>query len=308
MRSYLRFASVIGAVTLGAIAAAPAMAAAPISQAGANAVTVVRRRQRAGHRQRHRHQRRHEETKTGETAPAVPVPRAAGFFTGGVLAQEATATAAGGTGPPPPVPGSPATADRSLNIGESQLPRPPATRSPARFGPRLQRVALIDTDSPRARRVTGPLAPVTGVLDQVTDGRRRGARGHRRPVRRHGPGLQPRSVVGRTCTAGPGTASGIGHHRRRRHPVSGGGQDITLLDLPVNPPPNTHLVTEPEQGRSPRSSPALRTNLNTRSTASAAARCALLRPTRPEPGRRHRRRPRSRASSLRSSRTSSTSP
>ena len=39
MRSYLRFAAVVGAVTLGAIAAAPALAATD-NQAGANAVFV----------------------------------------------------------------------------------------------------------------------------------------------------------------------------------------------------------------------------------------------------------------------------
>ena len=46
------------------------------------------------------------------------------------------------------------------------------------------------------------------------------------------------------CTAGPGTAQGSANIVDGAIRVSGGGQDITLLDLPVNPPPNTHLVTD----------------------------------------------------------------
>ena len=41
MRPTVRFVSVIGAATMSVIAVAPAMAAAPVSQAGANAVTLT---------------------------------------------------------------------------------------------------------------------------------------------------------------------------------------------------------------------------------------------------------------------------
>ena len=50
-------------------------------------------------------------------------------------------------------------------------------------------------------------------------------------------------VLSAHCTAGPGTASGSAHIVDGAIRVSGGGQDITLLDLPVDPPPNTHLAT-----------------------------------------------------------------
>ena len=83
MRSYLRFASVVGAVTLSAIAAAPAMAAAPLSQAGANAVTVAVAGNAQGTGDVTATNDGTSETKTGETAPQVPAP-GGGFFTGGV--------------------------------------------------------------------------------------------------------------------------------------------------------------------------------------------------------------------------------
>ncbi len=90
MRSYLRFASVIGAVTLGAIAAAPALAATD-NQAGANAVFISIAGNGQGTGNVTASYSNGKETTAGNSQPAFPDPTGQKFITGGVLAQEATA-------------------------------------------------------------------------------------------------------------------------------------------------------------------------------------------------------------------------
>jgi hypothetical protein len=90
MRSLLRFASVVGAVTLGGIAAAPALAATD-NQAGANAVFVSIAGNGQGTGTVTASYSNGQETTTGDSKPAFPDPTGQKFITGGVLAQEATA-------------------------------------------------------------------------------------------------------------------------------------------------------------------------------------------------------------------------
>jgi hypothetical protein len=91
MRLYLRFAAVVGVVTMGAIAAAPAMAAAPISQAGANAVTVAIAGNKQGTGNTTATNDGSGEQKTGDATPPISILQGQSLFQGGVLAQEATA-------------------------------------------------------------------------------------------------------------------------------------------------------------------------------------------------------------------------
>src|ERR1700712_2243858 len=90
MRSYLRFAAVVGAVTLGGIAAAPAVAATD-NQSGANAVFVSIAGNGQGTGNVTATYSNGKEPTTGNSKPAFPDPTGQKFITGGVLAQEATA-------------------------------------------------------------------------------------------------------------------------------------------------------------------------------------------------------------------------
>ena len=163
MRRRLRFASVIGAVTLGAVAVAPAMAAAPISQAGANAITVALAGNEQGTGNVTATNDGASEKKTGETAPQVPLPGQS-FFSGGVAAQEATA---GANSRSAACAGLAGDGGSVINIGESKCLAPgnQITGSLTSFDPS----ALIDTAIGQLpSELTGPLGSVTGGLTQVT--------------------------------------------------------------------------------------------------------------------------------------------
>ena len=212
MRAYLRFASVVGAITVSAIAVAPAIAAAPLSQAGANAVTVAVAGNEQGTGNVTATNDGTGEKKTGETAPSVPVP-GQGFFSGGVAAQEATASADDGTGRSAACAGLAGDGGSVVNIGESKClsPGDQITGSLATFGPG----ALIDTAlAPFPAELTGPLAPVIGgarpghTLDEaLADTKDQfGEMGLVSAVK----------VISGQCTAGPGGAQGSATHRRRQ--------------------------------------------------------------------------------------------
>src|ERR1700712_1526814 len=91
MRSHLRFASVIGAATLSVVAVAPAMAAAPVSQSGANAANLSIAGNANGSGNVTATNDGSSEKKTGDAAPPISLLKGQSLFNGGVLAQEATA-------------------------------------------------------------------------------------------------------------------------------------------------------------------------------------------------------------------------
>jgi hypothetical protein len=256
MRAHLRLAAAAGAVGLCTIAVAPAFAAAPISQSGANAVTVAVAGNEQGTGNVTATNDGSGEKKTGETAPAIPVPGQS-FFSGGVAAQEATATADNGTGRSAACAGLAGDGGSVVNIGESKClsPGDQITGSLASFDPG----ELIDTTvAPLPSELSGPLAaalaPVTDAINDALSATQDqfGDMGLVSAVK----------VISGQCTAGPGTARGSANIVDGSIRVSGGGQDITLLDLPVNPPPNTHLVTDLSKVLTTVIS-ALRTNLST---------------------------------------------
>jgi len=278
MRSYLRFASVIGAVSLSAIAVAPAIAAAPVSQAGANAVTVAVAGNAQGTGDVTATNDGTTEKKTGESAPQVPVP-GGGFFTGGVAAQEATATAPNGAGHSAACAGLAGDGGSVVNIGESKCLSPgnQITGSLATFDPG----ALIDTAlAPLPPELTGPLAPLTGGLDSANDAIADALSDTEDQFGEMGL-VSSVKVISGHCTAGPGGAEGSAQIVDGAIQVSGGGQNITLLKLPVNPPPNTHLVTDLSQVLTTVLG-ALRTNLNESFDGAGAPLNAVLDPIQDE--------------------------
>ncbi len=278
MRSYLRFASVIGAVTLSAIAVAPAIAAAPVSQAGANAVTVAVAGNAQGTGDVTATNDGTTEKKTGESAPQVPVP-GGGFFTGGVAAQEATATAPNGAGHSAACAGLAGDGGSVVNIGESKCLSPgnQITGSLATFDPG----ALIDTAlAPLPPELTGPLAPLTGGLDSANDAIADALSATEDQFGEMGL-VSSVKVISGQCTAGPGGAEGSAHDRRRRDPGERRRSGHHAVEAPVNPPPNTHLVTDLSQVLTTVLG-ALRTNLNESLDGAGAALNLVLDPIQEE--------------------------
>lgn len=274
MRAYLRFASVVGVVTVSAIAVAPAIAAAPLSQAGANAVTVAVAGNEQGTGNVTATNDGTGEQKTGETAPSIPVP-GGGFFAGGVAAQEATASAEGGTGRSAACAGIAGDGGTIVNIGESKClsPGDQITGSLAS----LSAGALIDTAlAPFPAEITGPLAPLVGGLDQVTTAVDDALADTKDQFGEMGLVSAAKAISGQ-CTAGPGGAEGSANIVDGAIRISGGGQNITLLQLPVNPPPNTHVVTDLSKVLTSVIT-ALRTNLNTSLNGAGAPLNAILDP------------------------------
>jgi hypothetical protein len=260
MRPYLRFAAAVGALTLGAIAVAPAVAAAPLAQAGANAVTVSVAGNAQGTGNVTATDDGSGEQKTGETSPQIPAP-GGGFFSGGVAAQEATATAANGTGRSAACAGIAGDGGTIVNIGDSEClsPGDQISGSLATFDPGAQIDATLDQLPPE---LAGPLAPLTDPLQAQLDDAFEQALGATRDQFGDMGLVSAVKVISGQCTAGPGGADGSARIVDGTIRASGGGQDITLLELPVNPPPNTHLVTDLSKVLTTVIG-ALRTNLNT---------------------------------------------
>ena len=246
MRPFLRFASVVGAVTVGAIAAAPALAAAPLAQAGANAVTVSVAGNAQGTGDVTATNDGTGEQKTGETAPSrSPCPEE-GFFSGGVAAQEATATADGGTGRSAACAGIAGDGGSIVNIGESKClsPGDQITGSLASFDP-----GCADRHRARPRsppELEDPLAPVlrppvTAAIDEAPRGTPEDQFGEMGLV------SAVKAISGQ-CTAGPGRRRGSANIVDGAIRVSGGGQDITLLRAPGQPAAEHPPGHRPEQG------------------------------------------------------------
>jgi hypothetical protein len=91
VRSHLRLASVVGAFALSTVAITPAMAAAPVSQSGANAVTVSIAGNAQGTGDVTATNDGSSEKKTGDATPPLSVLGGQSLLNAGVLAQEATA-------------------------------------------------------------------------------------------------------------------------------------------------------------------------------------------------------------------------
>src|SRR6195952_3181255 len=241
MRSYLRFAAVVGAVTLGGIAAAPAVAATD-NQSGANAVFVSIAGNGQGTGNVTATYSNGKETTTGNSKPAFPDPTGQKFITGGVLAQEATAK----PGFSAACAGLAGDGGSVLNIGDSSCLEPGdlLTGSFGSFDPStlIPDTAAIPTGQlpqPAQDLLTqlgNGAAPLTDLVDSALSAAQE----------QFGDGglvANLDAVEGR-CTAGDGGPAGISTLSDASLTFNIPGQKpITVLTLPVHPKPNTHLFT-----------------------------------------------------------------
>lgn len=239
MRSHLRLASVVGAATLSVIAVAPAMAAAPVSQSGANAVNVAVAGNSQGTGDVTAVNDGSTETKTGNSEPPLSVLGGQGVINAGVLSQQATAGTDSSSAACAGLAGSGGSV---AQVGDSSC-LTPGTPVDATLGALdLSGLVVADPESALAplNAVTDPiLAQLTGPIDDALD-QVRAQFGDLGLVAGFG------AVEGR-CTASLGTADATATladaQIRLVLPDQAPTQSVTLLDLPVNPAPNTHLTT-----------------------------------------------------------------
>jgi hypothetical protein len=241
MRAHLRFAAVIAAVTVGALAAAPAVAAAD-NQAGANAVFVSVAGNGQGTGNVTASYSNGKETTSGNSQPAFPDPTGQKFLTGGVLAQEATAK----PGFSAACAGLAGDGGSVLNIGDSSCLAPgnlltgsfgsfdPSTLIPSSAsipaGQLPQQAQDLLTQLGQGAQPLNTL--VTDALSQAKD--------------QFGDGglVANLDMVEGRCTAGTGGPTGTSTLADASLTFNIPGQDpITLVTLPVHPKPNTHVFT-----------------------------------------------------------------
>lgn len=240
MRSSMRLASAVGAATLSVIAVAPAMAAAPISQAGANALNVSVAGNANGSGNATAKNDGTTETRTGQETPPLSVLGGQRLITAGVLAQQATAAADGTSAACAGLAGDGGSVG---NLGDSNCLEPGDQLNTTLGELDLNDLIVADPGSALAplNEVTGPiLDQVAPIVDQVV-AQLRAQFGDLGLVAGIG------AVEGR-CTAELGSASGDAFLAdvgvRVVLPDGAPQPELVLLDLPVHPKPNTHLTTD----------------------------------------------------------------
>jgi hypothetical protein len=239
MRPTVHFASIIGAATLSVIAVAPAMAAAPVSQAGANAVTLFVAGNGNGSGDVTAKNDGSKETKTGDAAPPISVLGGQQLLNAGVLAQEATARSNGSSAACAGLAGNGGSV---AQIGSSRCLNPGTPVNATLGSLNLSKLVVADPESALAplNQVTDPvLAQISGPINDAVS---------QVATQFGNPGLVAGfgAVEGR-CTAEPGSATADAMLANAKVtlnlPTGAPRPSITLLNLPIHPKPNTHLTT-----------------------------------------------------------------
>lgn len=182
------------------------------------------------------------ETVSGNTTPAS-VP-SAGFVNLGVLTQQATA----GNGSSAACAGTAGNGGGIVNIGDGSCITPGDTIEGSLADLRLDTLlGALEPPEQLPEQLTDPLVDgldqlglITDQLDDILDEAFGAVDGAVGPL---GLTLSLDAVEGR-CTVAGGSPSGSASIANARLVLSGGGQEITAIDLPANPGPNTLVVTD----------------------------------------------------------------
>lgn len=242
-RRVLRFGAIIGAATVSTLAVAPVFAAAPVAQASSNAITlgIAGTEGFSSGTFKATHDGI-DETTTGESDPLIGALGNQLLLNVGVLAQEATAnTEANGDGTSAACGGVAGEGSSVVQVGDSSCIEP---GSP--IGINLANLDLTDLVTIDPASALGPLAVLNGPLEDLLGSITAPLSAALSDALGGNVGLTGGiDAVTAQCVAGPGTASGSATIADGKLQVTLPGlEPLTLLDLPVNPAPNTHLVTD----------------------------------------------------------------
>lgn len=248
----------MGAATVSMLAIAPVFAAAPVSQASSNALTLSIAGNPISSGTVKATNDGDDETKTGETNPVVGVLGNQNLLNVGVLAQEAQAKVAGnGDGTSAACGGVAGEgAGFGANVGDSNCltPGDPVGLSIANLD--LTGSTVIDPTS-----AIGGLAALNPFLAQLLGPVTNALSSALAPLGDTGLGGTLGAVYSH-CTAVPGSAEGGANIVDSKLTLSIAGNAIDLVNLPANPPPNTHVLTDLDAVLNAVLD-GLRTNLNT---------------------------------------------
>lgn len=245
-RRVLRFGAIIGAAAVSTLAVAPVFAAAPVAQASSNAITLdIAGTEGFGSGTVKATHDGTTESKTGESNPTVGVLGNQSLLNVGVLAQEATAnTEANGDGTSAACGGVAGEGASVVAVGDSSCINPGDP-----VGINLANLDLTDIVTIDPLSALGPLAALNQPLADILGAITAPLSGALSDALGGNVGLTGGiGAVTAQCVAGPGTASGSATVADGQLSVTLPTLDpLVLLDLPVNPAPNTHLVTDLDQ-------------------------------------------------------------
>jgi hypothetical protein len=232
MRVHQRLAAVIGLAAIASLSVAPAVAAAPVAQSGANAahVSVAGNGQGTGTVTATHDGSR--ETRAGDATPPISLLKQQDLLNAGVLAQEATAR---GNSTAAACAGVTGEGGSVAQVGDSACLRPGRPIDLSVTNLDFSRLLVVDPQS-----ALGPLAqanaPLQMILTQISDPLREGIQDT--PLGTTALGGTLGAIEGR-CTAGPDSASGTANIVDSQLTLTIADQELVLADLPAHPAPNT---------------------------------------------------------------------
>lgn len=237
-RLLVRSGSVVAAASLAVLAAGPALAADPVARASATALEIGIAGQGADTGTYTATHDGSGESTSGTNAPALPVLAGQRATDLGTLAQDATASVTDGTGRSAACAGVAGEGATLVQVGEgSRCLTGGRTITLDAAHADFSKVQLLPAgitqgyDGAVAAAISAAVTPVVGqVLAALGD-----------------PGLGiDLGAVQASCTAGAGRASGSTSIAHASAYVEGPAPlgHVTLVDLPVDPAPDTHVVTD----------------------------------------------------------------
>ena len=233
-------ASLVGAAALTSLALAPAVGATLVSQSGANAVFVSVAGNGSGTGNVTATNDGSRESTTGDTQPPISVLKGQEVLNAGTLAQEAVARSNSTSAACAGIAGNGASV---AEVGDSNC-LSGGTPLKATLGSLdLGGLVVADPDSALAPLNTAANPALAAVLAPVNEALQQGLDQAQEQFGDAGLSASLGVVEGR-CTAGPGTASGFANIADTKIDLALPGQDVTLLNLPVDPAPNTHVFTD----------------------------------------------------------------
>lgn len=243
MSTLTRFAAVGAAITLAAMAAGPALAAPPpVSQASAQALNVRIAGDPAGNGlQTAPVAATHdgtEESTEGVTNPTVGVLGNQQLANLGVLAQDVSAQVDGGRGVSAACAGVAGEGGSVVRIGDSRCITPGRP-----IGLTLAHLDLSDSVLVDPESALAPLAPLNDVMGQLVGPITAALTEALAPLGEVGLVGNLGAVEAR-CEASPDGASGTANIADARLTLLLAGEEVDLVELPVNPAPNTKVVTD----------------------------------------------------------------
>ncbi|MXG90706.1 hypothetical protein [Nocardioides flavescens] len=233
-------AAVAGAAALVLLSGAPGVAATPVAQASATALSLTLGGQPADSGTYRVQNDGTSQSATGSNAPALTALGGQSLIKAGTLAQDATTRVTDGRGYSQACAGLAGQGATVAAVGDGATCLSPGQAVTINAGnidlSRLQIVSsgLLQGFDQQTQTALQPLLqPLTSALQT----------GLTQALSQLGLAVNlDLGAVQSSCTAGPGTADGTARLAGARAFVQVGGQQVDLVNLPADPAPNTHVV------------------------------------------------------------------